>query len=250
MPPPPIPVAPTITPASGPSGVTSSTSVSLDSGPDITSSKGSRFKNTGFRPIGQNSAVKKFFPADDDDVGVASDHHTQTSSAPSVPRPEESVREQQDTVKSKHQRERDGSTKSSSRRHEHPGVPSPSHQRSRVLQVDVQTPKDSRNEPWPSPTWQPQVPDRECNEVTRPLSPTGGSPGELYTIISQVGEGTFGKVYKARNTVTKVHVALKRIRMEAERDGFPVTAMREIKLLQSLRHGNVVRLYEMMVSNG
>ena len=38
--------------------------------------------------------------------------------------------------------------------------------------------------------------------------------------------------------------------MEAERDGFPVTAMREIKLLQSLRHINVVRLYEMMVSNG
>lgn len=38
--------------------------------------------------------------------------------------------------------------------------------------------------------------------------------------------------------------------MEAEKDGFPVTAMREIKLLQSLRHENVVRLYEMMVSNG
>jgi len=39
------------------------------------------------------------------------------------------------------------------------------------------------------------------------------------------------------------------VRMEAERDGFPVTAMREIKLLQSLRHDNVVRLHEMMVSN-
>lgn len=85
------------------------------------------------------------------------------------------------------------------------------------------------------------------------LPPSPGSHesrGDLYAIISQVGEGTFGKVYKARNTVTKVYVALKRIRMEAERDGFPVTAMREIKLLQSLRHKNVVRLYEMMVSNG
>jgi CTD kinase subunit alpha len=47
-----------------------------------------------------------------------------------------------------------------------------------------------------------------------------------------------------------LYVALKRIRMESERDGFPVTAMREIKLLQSLRHDNIVRLYEMMVSNG
>ena len=38
--------------------------------------------------------------------------------------------------------------------------------------------------------------------------------------------------------------------MEGERDGFPVTAMREIKLLQSLRHENVVKLHEMMVSKG
>jgi CTD kinase subunit alpha len=68
--------------------------------------------------------------------------------------------------------------------------------------------------------------------------------------MSQVGEGTFGKVYKARNTQSGVYVALKRIRMESEKDGFPVTAMREIKLLQSLSHDNVVCLYEMMVSDG
>lgn len=93
--------------------------------------------------------------------------------------------------------------------------------------------------------------DRDGLDVGPPLSPAShGSRGDLYAIISQVGEGTFGKVYKARNTVTRVYVALKRIRMESERDGFPVTAMREIKLLQSLRHRNIVRLYEMMVSNG
>ncbi|KAI0773357.1 Pkinase-domain-containing protein [Irpex lacteus] len=73
---------------------------------------------------------------------------------------------------------------------------------------------------------------------------------EFYSIVSQVGEGTFGKVYKAKNTSTGRFVALKRIRMEAEKDGFPVTAMREIKLLQSLRHENVIQLYEMMVSSG
>ncbi|EMD40730.1 hypothetical protein CERSUDRAFT_62703 [Gelatoporia subvermispora B] len=86
--------------------------------------------------------------------------------------------------------------------------------------------------------------------MTRPPSPIRGSRDEVYTIVSQVGEGTFGKVYKALNASSGRFVALKRIRMEAERDGFPVTAMREIKLLQSLRHDNVVRLYEMMVSNG
>jgi CTD kinase subunit alpha len=89
------------------------------------------------------------------------------------------------------------------------------------------------------------------NATTPDTSQTMDSlPLELYEIVSQVGEGTFGKVYKARNTLTSTLVALKRIRMEGERDGFPVTAMREIKLLQSLQHMNVVQLYEMMVAQG
>ncbi|KAK9458044.1 kinase-like domain-containing protein [Dipodascopsis uninucleata] len=71
--------------------------------------------------------------------------------------------------------------------------------------------------------------------------------GSVYERISQVGEGTYGKVYKALNTITNKMVALKRIRMESERDGFPITALREIKLLQSVRHENVVSLLEIMV---
>lgn len=91
-------------------------------------------------------------------------------------------------------------------------------------------------------------------------SPSGAPPtqsrasrhalGEAYERLAQVGEGTYGKVYKARNVETGALVALKRIRMEQEKDGFPITSMREIKLLQALRHPNVVRLSEMMVSKG
>jgi CTD kinase subunit alpha len=101
-----------------------------------------------------------------------------------------------------------------------------------------------------SPIQQSHIVELEAEGTPRPSSPSTTSCKDLYAIVSQVGEGTFGKVYKARNVITNIHVALKRIRMEAEKDGFPVTAMREIKLLQSLRHKNVVRLYEMMVSNG
>lgn len=64
---------------------------------------------------------------------------------------------------------------------------------------------------------------------------------------SVVGSGTYGKVFKGLNVYTKDSVALKKIRMEGERDGFPVTAVREIKLLQSLRHVNIVNLQEVMV---
>jgi hypothetical protein len=80
--------------------------------------------------------------------------------------------------------------------------------------------------------------------------PAEKKPPVPYEKIAQVGEGTYGKVYKARNGDGTGLVALKRIRMEGEKDGFPVTAMREIKLLQSLDQGNIVKLYEMMISHG
>ncbi|KAL8967200.1 MAG: hypothetical protein Q9183_003028 [Haloplaca sp. 2 TL-2023] len=66
---------------------------------------------------------------------------------------------------------------------------------------------------------------------------------------SVVGSGTYGKVFKAIHVYTKNLVALKKIRMDGEKDGFPVTAIREIKLLQSLKHENVVCLHEVMVEN-
>ena len=66
---------------------------------------------------------------------------------------------------------------------------------------------------------------------------------------SVIGAGTYGKVFKAVHVYTKEEVALKKIRMEGERDGFPVTAVREVKLLQSLHHPNIVRLLEVMVEN-
>lgn len=74
--------------------------------------------------------------------------------------------------------------------------------------------------------------------------------GSVYERIGQVGEGTYGKVYKARHRFTNELVALKRIRMEQEKDGFPITSVREIKLLQRLKHPGVVRLLEMMIERG
>lgn len=72
---------------------------------------------------------------------------------------------------------------------------------------------------------------------------------ELYQRVQQVGEGTYGKVYKAKNELTGEYVALKKLRLESEREGFPITAMREIKLLQSFDHPNIVGLLEMSVEH-
>lgn len=45
-------------------------------------------------------------------------------------------------------------------------------------------------------------------------------------------------------------VALKKIRMDNEKEGFPITAIREIKLLKSLNHENVICLREIVRSQG
>ncbi|KAJ5223697.1 hypothetical protein N7468_008239 [Penicillium chermesinum] len=66
---------------------------------------------------------------------------------------------------------------------------------------------------------------------------------------SVIGAGTYGKVFKGIHVFTQRKVALKKIRMEGEKDGFPVTAVREVKLLQHLRNHNVVSLLEVMVEH-
>ncbi|TKY85581.1 hypothetical protein EX895_005743 [Sporisorium graminicola] len=100
----------------------------------------------------------------------------------------------------------------------------------------------------------PQMPSPELAAAAEApaaaIEPPRAEPGEAYESIHQVGEGTYGQVFKARSERTGAIVALKKIRMDSEKDGFPVTAMREIKLLQALRHENVVRLHEMMVTRG
>ena len=48
-------------------------------------------------------------------------------------------------------------------------------------------------------------------------------------------------VYKARDVNTNQVVALKKIRLEAEDEGVPSTAIREISLLKELKDDHVVR---------
>ena len=69
---------------------------------------------------------------------------------------------------------------------------------------------------------------------------------DAFEIIAQIGEGTYGQVYKARDVVTKEMVALKKVRTDNEKEGFPITAVREIKILRQLAHENIVNLKEIV----
>ena len=45
-------------------------------------------------------------------------------------------------------------------------------------------------------------------------------------------------------------MALKRINTEQEENGFPLTAIREVKILKALEHENIVKLKEIVTSKG
>jgi len=68
---------------------------------------------------------------------------------------------------------------------------------------------------------------------------------EQYDKLEKIGEGTYGIVYKAQNASGDVF-ALKTIRLEAEDEGIPSTAIREISLLKELQHPNIVRLCDVL----
>jgi serine/threonine protein kinase len=65
-----------------------------------------------------------------------------------------------------------------------------------------------------------------------------------YERTETLGEGTYGVVFKARDTQTGDIVALKKIKLELEDEGVPSTALREISVLKTLRHPNIVRLLD------
>lgn len=69
---------------------------------------------------------------------------------------------------------------------------------------------------------------------------------DKYQKLDKLGEGTYGVVYKAKNSETGEIVALKKIKLEKEDDGVPSTAIREISLLKGIKHPNVVELKEVI----
>ncbi|CAF0811591.1 unnamed protein product [Rotaria sordida] len=70
---------------------------------------------------------------------------------------------------------------------------------------------------------------------------------DMYEILAKIGEGTYGEVFKARDKQTGELCALKKVRLENEKEGFPITAVREIQILRQLTHENIVNLKEIVM---
>lgn len=61
-----------------------------------------------------------------------------------------------------------------------------------------------------------------------------------YEEIELIGQGSFGKVYRCRNTVTGDIVAIKDIFFH-EAGGVPSSIIREASLLKELDHPNIIK---------
>ncbi len=75
--------------------------------------------------------------------------------------------------------------------------------------------------------------------------------GDRYEVISRLGVGAFGEVYKARDTILKRMAAIKRIRLDAcddpkELDELKQRFIREAQVAAQLQHPNIVTVYDIV----
>jgi len=71
-----------------------------------------------------------------------------------------------------------------------------------------------------------------------------------YTRLNHIEEGTYGIVFRARCNETGEIYALKKLKLEEEKQGFPITSLREVMALMTTgAHENVVGVREIVVGD-
>ncbi|KAG0231494.1 hypothetical protein BGW42_000200 [Actinomortierella wolfii] len=72
---------------------------------------------------------------------------------------------------------------------------------------------------------------------------------ENYEKLNRISEGTYGVVYRARDRETGDIVALKKLKLDQEKNGFPITSLREIYTLLLAKHPHIVNVREIVVGD-
>ena len=137
-----------------------------------------------------------------------------------------------------------------------------------VGQIHVDEPPDGQRHP------SPKISTSSHSPVTAKLPPSGpiyrGKPPRShlvplrsahpplipcrsvysYTRLNHIEEGTYGVVFRAKCNDTNEIYALKKLKLEEEKQGFPITSLREVMaLMVAGGHENVVGIREIVVGD-
>ncbi|KAK9278357.1 hypothetical protein L1049_027922 [Liquidambar formosana] len=99
--------------------------------------------------------------------------------------------------------------------------------------------------------------DSDSCQNEEPKAPTQRSINMLegcrsvfeYEKLNKINEGTYGVVYRARDKKTGEIVALKKVKMGIDKDGFPLSALREMNILLSFHHPSIVDVKEVVMGD-
>jgi cell division cycle 2-like protein len=69
---------------------------------------------------------------------------------------------------------------------------------------------------------------------------------ENYKYLNKIDEGAYGVVYRAQDIETEEIVAIKKVKLGKEKEGFPITSIREINILLNLSHENLIQTKEVV----
>jgi hypothetical protein len=155
------------------------------------------------------------------------------------------------------------------------GPSTPSRKRSRWDTEDISEPADERQQPVKrrtksrqpketNPTSDNPVPRPDSSrsnsrEFKRPVHSVYVPPRTshppitpsrsvyCYERLNSIEEGSYGVVFRAKDKQTGDIVALKKLKLDEEKQGFPITALREINALMVCKHENVVGIREVVV---
>ncbi|KAL8647206.1 MAG: hypothetical protein Q9210_005694 [Variospora velana] len=98
---------------------------------------------------------------------------------------------------------------------------------------------------------EPAVADNAFAKLLRFPAPEWGPCRHVdnFEKLNHIEEGSYGWVSRAKEVATGEIVALKKLKMINDNDGFPVTGLREIQTLMASKHSNIVTLREVVMGD-
>lgn len=109
-------------------------------------------------------------------------------------------------------------------------------------------PPSKRRKLTPEPNDATAAPAKLLRFSTTPSGWAQSRSVENYDKLNDIEEGTYGWVARATQRSTGKIVALKRLKLEpGDRNGLPVTGLREMQILQDCKHRNIVAMEEVVV---